>query len=142
MLLLSATAATAATPVQYRSTLNGVCRSYTPKLKALQTSMNKAAKANNPKQYGIALGHFLVLALAQDVRLEAQPVPAALRSTMTPILTLLKKIDAHDRLAIAAAEKGDGKGLVSHLNAIGKLAGPLNPEFDAAGLKDCGSNQS
>jgi hypothetical protein len=141
--LLAAGAATAATtPTQYRTHVNAVCRGYTPKLRALETTMTKAEKANDSTTLGVALGKFLLLGLAQDVQVESQPVPAALRLRMTPILTLMKKIDAHVRAALRAAVSGDGPGMSAQLKAISTAAKPLNSKLDAAGLRDCGSNQS
>jgi hypothetical protein len=140
--LLAASAAAASTPTQYRAKVNGICRGYTPKLKSLQTAMQKAEKAKDNTALGIALGKFLVYGLAQDVQVEAQPVPAALRARMAPILTLMRTIDSHVRAAIRDAEAGNGAGLSAELTKITTLAKPLNAKLDAAGLRDCGSNQS
>ena len=141
--LLAASAATAATtPTQYRARVNAICRSYTPRLKALETTMTKAEKAKDSTALGVALGKFLVLGLAQDVQVEAQPVPTALRPQMTPILTLLKKIDGHIRAALRAAVAGNATGMSAQLTTVTTLAKPLNVKLDAAGLRDCGSNQT
>jgi hypothetical protein len=139
--LLTCGAATAATPAQYRAHLNAICRGYTPKLKQLGNAMTKAQQANDAKAYGIALGKSLVLALAQEQQLEHVAVPAPLRAQMTPIFTSLKKVDAHVRTAIAAAKAGDSKKLFAELDAAQPLIAPLNAKLDAAGLRDCGSNQ-
>ena len=141
--LLAAGAATAATtPTQYRAKVNGICRGYTPKLKALSVTMAKAEKAKDGMALGVALGKFLVYGLAQDLQVESQPVPAAMRARMAPILTLMKKIDTHVRAALRRALAKDGAGLSAELTAISTLAKPLNAKLDAAGLRDCGSNQS
>jgi predicted ATP-grasp superfamily ATP-dependent carboligase len=139
--LLACGAATAATPAQYRTHLNAICRSYTPKLKQLGNAMTKAQQANDPKAYGIALGKSLVLVLAQDLQLEHVAVPAPLRAQMAPILTSLKKIDAHVRTALAAAKAGNSNKVFAEVSAIQPLIPPLNAKLDAAGLRDCGSNQ-
>jgi hypothetical protein len=139
--LLAASAATAATPAQYRAHVNGICRSYTPTGKMLEGEMTRAQKANDYVAWGVALGKLLVLNLAQDSRIEAVPVPAALKPRMTPILTRMKTIDGHTNAAIAAARAGNSQALLRELTAIGSLAKPLNGQLDAAGLKDCGSNQ-
>ena len=111
--LLAASAATAATtPAQYRAKVNGICRGYTPRLKALETAMTKAEKAKDGLALGVALGKFLVYGLAQDLQVEAVPVPAALRTQMAPILALMKKIDTHVRAALQRAVAKDGAGHV------------------------------
>jgi hypothetical protein len=139
--LLVATAATAATPLQYRAKLNGICRTYTPTFKKLEATMAKSKKANNPQAYGIALGKLLVLGLVEDARIEKEPVPTALRAQMTPILTRLRKVDVHIRAALADAHAGNSKGMVAQLTAASTIGAGLNAKLDAAGLRDCGSNQ-
>jgi hypothetical protein len=139
--LLAAPAATAATPAQYRATLNGICRTYTPTFKKLEAAMAKAQKANDGKAYGVALGKFLVLGLVEDTRVERVAVPAALSAQMAPILTRFKKIDVHLRAALAKAEAGDPKGMSAQLSAASAIGAGLNAKLDAAGLRDCGSNQ-
>ena len=142
--LVLAAAAAAATPgpAAYRSQLNALCRSYTPALKKANADLVKAEKAKNGPAAGVALGTLLRLDLAQDAKIESTPVPAALRAQMTPILSTLKTIDGHARAAIARAVAGDGAGMVAELDKISPLAKTLNKRLDAAGLRDCGSNQS
>jgi hypothetical protein len=136
------TAAAALTPTQYRAKLNAVCRGYTPKMKAQENAMTAAQKANDPKAYGIALGKLLLLTLAEDARIETTAVPVSLRTTMTPIITTLKKADAHIKAAIIAAANGNAKGMSAQLSAAGSVAKGLNAKLDAAGLRDCGSHQT
>jgi hypothetical protein len=143
VLAVSASASAAATtPTQYRARLNAICRSYTPKLKAQEAAEQKAEKAKNAAAAARALGAFLALGLKQDLALEAVPVPASLKPTMTPIMATFEKIDAHIKAAVVAGIKGNAKTFASHMTAIETLAKPLNAKLDAAGLKDCGSNQS
>jgi hypothetical protein len=139
--LLVATSATAATPAQYRAKVNSICRTYTPTFKKLEATMTKAQKANDGQAYGIALGQLLVLGLVQDARIEREPVPLALRVQMTPIITRYKKIDAHIRAALAAAKANDPTRMGAELTAAGKIGAGFNAKLDAAGLRDCGSNQ-
>ena len=140
--LIAAASASAATPAAYRASVNGICRGYTPAGKKLEAQMTKAQASNDPVAYGVALGRLLLLNLEQDRRIEAMPVPPALKTQMTPILTRLKSIDAHSRAALTAARAGNSKAMVTQLLTIGDLAKPLNRQLDAAGLRDCGSNQS
>ena len=129
--LLAATAASAATPAQYKSKLNAICRSYTPKLHQIEAE-------TNPTQSLIDL---LRVGLKQDKAVEAQPVPASLRATMKPILTRLRKIDVQVNAGLKAAHAGNNKELLRRAGVIGNLSTPLNRWFDAAGLSDCGSKQ-
>jgi len=140
--LVAAAAAATPSPSAYRAQLNALCRSYTPALKKANADLVKAEKAKNGPAAGIALGTLLRLDLAQDAKIESAPVPAALRAQMTPILTTLETIDGHARAAIAKAVSGDGAGMAAELGRIAPLAKTLNKRLDAAGLRDCGSNQS
>jgi hypothetical protein len=135
-------AASAASPAAYRAQANRLCRSYTPKLHALEQQMRKAQQTKDWQAYGRALGRALALALQQDAVIEQAPVPPALRSQMAPIIRMLKAADAHIRRALQLSVRGDAKGFIAELRKIDKLAAPLNARFDAAGLRDCGSNQS
>jgi hypothetical protein len=141
MLALTAAPAPAATPAAYRTQLNALCRSYTPKLKRLETKLAAALKANEPRAYGVYLGQALVLAIDEDVRIERTPVPAALRTRMAPIVRQLKLADGAARRALADAVRGDSQGMVAELRTIANLSPSLNTRLDRAGLRDCGSNQ-
>lgn len=142
LVALCATAtATAATPAQYKAKVNGICRSSTPKFKKLEATMAKAEKAGNMTAYGLALGQFLVAGLTQDAQILKTPVPVALHRQMTPILTLLKKVDSNVRAALKDAGASDPVGMTVQLAAVNKVAAELNRRFDAAGLRDCGSDQ-
>ena len=105
-----APSASAQTPAGYRAQLNGLCRGYTPKFRADRKALQKATKAKDWKAFGYALGHYLALALAQDRQIESTPVPAAMRTQMTPILRLLRTADGHARLALHEAAMGDSRG--------------------------------
>ena len=141
-LLAASVAAAATTPTQYRSAVNAMCRSYTPKMKAQENAMTAAKKANDGQAYGVALGKLLVLQLGEDSKFESAAIPAALRPTITPIVATFKKVDVHLRAAIVAAANGDGKGMVAQLTAAATAGSSLNKKLDAAGLRDCGSNQT
>ncbi len=134
--------ATAATPVAYRAHVNAICAGYTPTVKQLARQLAAAEKAKDGQAYGVALGKLIVLQLAEDRKVEAVPVPAALRATMTPILTRMKQIDSHLRRTLNAAIAGDNAGLVAELKTVGRIGKPLNGWLDAAGLRECGSKQS
>ena len=141
-LVLAAGAAAATSPDAYRAQVNALCRSYTPSLRKAEAALSKAQKANDGRALGVAIGQLLGLGLAEDAKIEGTPVPAAMRAQMTPILSLLKVVDGHARLAIARAAAGDANGLSAELTKIGQVGATLNKRLDAAGLRDCGSNQS
>jgi hypothetical protein len=139
---VSATAAgSATTPASYRAQVNGICRTYTPFIKREEAAATAAQGAKNMPALGVALGHIQRLALAQDQHIEAVAVPAALHRQLAPILSLLQQIDLHLRSGISKLLAGDGNGWAAELNAVGSLSRPLDAKFDAAGLRDCGSNQ-
>jgi hypothetical protein len=139
--LLVAPAATASTPAEYRAKVNSICRTYTPTFKKLEATMTQAQKANNQQAYGVALGKLLVLGLVEDARIEKEAIPTALRAQMTPIFTRFKKIDVHVRAALAAAQASDPKAMSRQLKAAATIGEGINATLDAAGLRDCGSNQ-
>lgn len=139
--LLAAGAATAATPAQYRTHLNGICRSYTPKLKQLESAMAQAQKAKDAQSYGVALGQLMVTGLAEDMQIERVAIPAALQAQVGPLMARLKVVDGHVRAALLAARAGDAQTMAAELKAVGATTTTLNAKFDAAGLRDCGSNQ-
>jgi len=140
--VLGSQAAAAATPASYRAQLNRLCRSYTPKMKADQQTMQAALKANHAKVFGAALADLMRLTLEQDAKIARMPVPPALRTQMTPILRLFRKVDVHVRRAAAYGSKGNTRGVLSELQLTAKLTPELNRRLDRAGLRDCGSNQT
>ena len=139
---ISSQASAAPTPSGYRTTLNGICRSYTPTFKRLQAAMKDAAAAKDAKALGMHLGRLMVLQLEQDRRVGRVPVPPALATTMRPIFGLLGKADRHLITAIDHATRGNGNGMVVELTAVSKLLPGINRRFDAAGLGECGSKQA
>jgi ribosomal protein L17 len=141
-LVAAAAASAALTPTQYRAKLNAMCRGFTPKMKTQERAMTAAQKANNPQAYGQALGKLLVYTLQEDAKIESTAVPTAMRTQMTPIITTLKKADTHIRAAIQDAVNNDANGLATQLKAAFSVAKGLNAKLDAAGLRDCGSNQT
>ena len=60
---------------------------------------------------------------------------------MPRLYSKLKLADAHVRAALVAAANVDQVQLTTNLQAVQKLGPGLNKLFDAAGLRDCGSNQ-
>jgi hypothetical protein len=140
--IVAPSAASAQTPASYRTQLNRLCRGYTPKFRADQKAMQTAVKTKDGKAFGFALGHYLGLALVQDKQIESTPVPAAMRTQMTPILRVLRTADGFARLALRKAVLGDNRGMIAELDKITKLTRSLNGRLDRAGLRDCGSNQS
>ena len=124
VLLVAAGAASAATPAAYKATVNGICRSYTPQLKAAAA-----------KQGGIQ--EVLQLRVAQNRKIAVVAVPAALRAQMTPILAKLKLVSVQSAKGIKAFDNGDEETLTNATNAIATLLKSLAPQLTAAGLRDC-----
>jgi hypothetical protein len=111
-------------------------------VKTLLRQLGAAEKAKDSQAYGIALGQLIVVQLAEDRKIEAVPVPAALRVQMARILTRMKLVDGHLRKSVNDAMAGDNAGLLSELKIVSQLSEPLNGWLDAAGLRECGSKQS
>jgi hypothetical protein len=139
--LLATAAASASTPVAYRAKLNGICRGYTPRFKSFESELKKAETDKDGYAYGVALGKLIALGLHQDAQLEAVPVPPALAVRMRPILGRFRRLDVHLKRALLDAVRGDGQGMVAEIRTVNTIGSPLNRMLDAAGLRDCGSNQ-
>jgi hypothetical protein len=134
--------AVAATPAGYRAQVNGICAPYTPTVKQISRQLAAAEKAKDSQAYGVALGKLIILQLTEDRKVEAVPVPAALRGQMTPILTRLRQIDGHLRKTLTDAMAGNSAGMLAELKLVSQLSKPLNGWLDAAGLRECGTKQS
>jgi hypothetical protein len=125
----------------YRAHVNGICRSYTPKLKRLETDMASAKRTGDQHRLAYDFGAILGMSLAQGVRIEKTPVPADGRRRMDGTLRLLHKVDLQVRRTIASASSGDVNGFRTQLVTLAKVSAPMNHSFDAVGLQDCGSRQ-
>jgi len=128
-------------PSAYVARVTKLCNSFTPKLDRLNSLMLQAEKRNETYAYGVALAQTLVVGLAQDTMLRAIPVPVSLASKIDPVLGRLRQIDGHVVSAIDDGKRQDASAYLSQLKAVGRLAAPLNGEFDRVGLRACGSDQ-
>jgi hypothetical protein len=139
----SAACATAAPSnlTQYRSQVNALCRSYTPQMKRAETAMLAAQKAGDAHRAAFQLGVLLGASLAEGTHIEATPVPADARTIMAKPLRLLRLVDSEGRTMLQAAVAGDRATFSSEATTLQHVAAPLNHALDAAGLRDCGSNQ-
>jgi hypothetical protein len=137
-----ATAIATPTPTAYRTGLNAMCRKSTVAIAKLTVELKRAEQAKDWHTFGFVSGQMLGVALREDATIEATPIPAQLRPQMVPAIRLLKKADAMIRQAIRMFVAGDGAGGVAELKKIQPLSAPVNRYLDAAGLRDCGSNQS
>jgi hypothetical protein len=140
--VFAAVASAAQSPTGYRARQNAMCRSNTVKLHALKAEMTRAQQANDTRAIVFDLGELLGIGLREDATIEAAPVPAQLRTELAPAQRLLKAADAIVRRALHDLDAGDGTGAVAELNKLGPLEPPINRYLDAAGLRDCGSNQT
>jgi hypothetical protein len=144
IVVVSAATAVAATAnfAQYRTKVNALCRTYTPRIKRVEATMTAAQKAGNNQKVAYELGVLIGISLAEGRRIEGIPVPADGRKKMARPLRLLRSADTHARNVLAAAAAGDQATTVTELAALQRAAAPLNRAFDAVGLRDCGSKQS
>src|SRR5690242_18404499 len=99
-----ATAAVAATAnfAQYRTKVNAVCRSYTPRIKRLEATMTAAQKAGNNRKVAEELGVLIGITLGEGTRIEGIPVPPDGRKRMAKPLRLLRSADTHARNLLRA----------------------------------------
>jgi hypothetical protein len=137
----SAPGSTQATP-QYRAELNAMCRSTTVALRAIEAKLAAARAARNAQAYAVDLGVYLGLGLREDATIEATPIPAAVRSTMAPVVSVLRRIDRNIRAGIASIRTGNVSALQAALVQAARLTSTINLGMDRSGLRECGSNQS
>jgi hypothetical protein len=122
--------------------LNAICRANTVKLHRLEGQLAASRKAGDARAFAFALGEYFGLGLREDATIETAPVPTALRSLMAPVVSVLRHADGHVRIVLAAIVGGDRSTVQSELKQIVALSGTINKNLDAAGLRDCGSNQN
>jgi hypothetical protein len=142
VVLLAVSTSSAAGATTYQSRVNALCRSYSPRLSAAETKMTKARAAGDLHTTAYYLGVVMGLTLTEGRRVEATPVPAALKARMARPLRLLHSADVTLQTALERAVAGDAAGFQAAAVTLGKVGPPLNAAFDSVGLRDCGSNQS
>jgi hypothetical protein len=138
----SLAAVSTASPSPYRAKLNGMCRANTVKLRTLEATMKRALQAKDGQAWGAAFGLSLRVILSEDAAIEGEPIPVQLRPQMVPTVGLLKQADGIIRHAVQRLLAGDLNGGVKLMRKLGPLTAPVNKHLDAAGLRDCGSNQN
>ncbi len=138
---ITTSCALAASPPQFRAHLNALCRGYSPDFKSEETRITDAARAKHVQIYYSDVGRFFSLLLGEDRDIENATVPVALRGLMARVSHLLRTADVSLREGIAATAGHEGAGIDSTLAKISSLGKPVNAALDAAGLRDCGSNQ-
>jgi len=141
LVLLALGTSTAAGATTYQSRVNALCRSYTPRLDAAAAKLKTARAAGDVHTSAYYLGVILGLALSEGQKIEATPVPASLKPRMARPLRLLHTADTTLHTALARAVAGDATGFQAAAVTLDRLGPGLNAALDAAGLRDCGSNQ-
>jgi hypothetical protein len=130
------------TAAQYRTQVNTLCRSYTPKLKLVEADMARAKAAGNSQRYVHDFGVLVGMSLAEGTRVERAPLPLTGAASFVKPLRVLRAVDTQLRQMVASMAAGDGAALLTESAVLSKIAAPLNRLLDAAGLRDCGSNQT
>ena len=136
-----AVASPAQQPASYRAQLNAMCRTATVELHTLKAEMIRAQQAHDARTAAVDLGELIGLGLREDAIIERTPVPAPLKADMAPAIRLLEAADVVVRKALADFTSGNSAGGVAMLKRAGQVSAPVNHYLDAAGLRDCGSNQ-
>jgi len=111
-------------------------------VKRAEAAMLAAQKAGDAHKAAFQLGVLIGASLAEGIRLEATSVPADARTIMARPLRLLRLVDSYARMMLQAAVAGDQATFLSEAATLQRVGAPLNHAFDAAGLRDCGSNQT
>lgn len=137
----AASAAASVSPAKFRAELNALCRTYSPKFKAAETSITKAQSAEDPLAYYAGFGRFFSLVLTEDSSIEIAVPPVPLKAQMARSVAALKAVDPVLHAGVHSAGTYDAKGVASTVKKMNAAAGSINGSLDAAGLRDCGSNQ-
>jgi hypothetical protein len=140
-LALGGAASAAQSPTSYRSNLNAMCRSATAELHQLKADMSRAQLAQDSRTVGVDLGKMIVIGLREDSIIEQMPVPTALKIDVTQAIRILKASDVVVHAAVADFAAGNAAGGLAQLKEAAKVGAPSDRYLDAAGLRDCGSNQ-
>jgi hypothetical protein len=125
---------------QYRQQVNGICRSYTPRLKRIDGDIARAVRARNAARVASDFTRLLELTLAETVEIQNVSVPADGRRPMRRPLRLLRGFQVQMRRVIAASRTNPA-ALQVEVQRLAKVTPPLNRALDAVGLQDCGSRQ-
>jgi hypothetical protein len=129
--VFAATAAAASTPAQYRAAMNATCRSYTPLLHKEELDLKNVAGVRRLAQ----------LAVSEDQKLLARPVPAQLTRAMRPVLAQLRLFHAQAVAALEQAKGGHEAAAFVYLRRMQSERPALDKLFDAAGMRACGSER-
>jgi hypothetical protein len=129
--LLGATAAAASTPAQYRAAINATCRSYTPLLHKEERDLKNVAGVERLAQ----------LAVSEDQKLLAHPVPAQLAHAMRPVLAQLRVFHAQALAALRETKRGHEAAAFGYLRRMQSEQPALDKLFNAVGLRACGSER-
>jgi hypothetical protein len=136
-----AVASVAQSPASYRAQLNAMCRSATVEVHKLKAEMTRAQQAHDSTTVALDLGKLIGVGLREDAIIEQTPVPASLKANMTPAIRILEAADVVVHKALAEFTSGNPTGGLAMLKRAAKVGAPVNRYLDAAGLRDCGSNQ-
>jgi hypothetical protein len=132
----------AASPMQFRSKLNAICRSNTPVFDRLNHRLAGEEGVLQRPIYFADYHHLFLLVLAEDKTIEAATPPAALTTLMAQAVQLMKKMDGYLRAGAAAAASSNNTRSIAMIVRAGRLSDAINPILDSMGLTDCGSKQS
>jgi hypothetical protein len=132
----------AASPAQFQSKLNAICRSNTPVFDRLNRRLAGEEGVLQRPVYFADFRHLFLLALAEDKTIEAATPPAALGTSMARAVQVMKKADGYLRAGAAAASSSNNSKAIAMVVRVGRLSDTINPILDAMGLTDCGSKQS
>jgi hypothetical protein len=137
-----AAVASAASPTQFQSKLNAICRSNTPVFDRLNHRLAGEEGVLQRPVYFADYRHLFLLALAENETIEAATPPAALKTSMARAVQVLKKMDGYLRAGAVAAASSNNSEAIAMIVRAGRLSDTINPILDAMGLTDCGSKQS
>lgn len=133
----SGSASRALSPVEYRSTVESVCRINGVMKTTIQRQIDTAYKAKDWGAYFHSLGSVIGLFLIQDRQLETTPIPETLKTQMAPVMIDLSGLDTHLHRAVKIAGIGDTKAMLVEVGKASPFGARAAGHLKAAGLKYC-----
>ena len=135
----SSSSASGPTEATYNAQANAICRTYNAKLTAFGSALSNASSA---QQAASELNAAVALAQQGSAKLKALPKPSAQSSALDQVYAAQDaQVKQLQNLSTALSQNDSAKAqsIDKTLNASN---GPLNRQFDAVGLRACGSGAS
>jgi hypothetical protein len=135
----SSASASGPTQAAYNAQANAICRTYNAKLTAFGSELSNASSA---QQAASELNAAVALAEQGSAKLKALPKPSGQSSALDQVYAAQEAQVTQLQALATALSQNDTAKVQSIDKALNASNGPLNRQFDAVGLRACGSGSS